>query len=174
MKQEIKELQKLKGVGEILSRRFIEAGYDSFAKIAKAGEEGLRKVPGVNPRMLASIVAQAGALAGASVQDRAKRATELKLKAASLKEQVQGIALSVRDRFKDEAAGAAGKKVEKEILKVISTLETVEGKLETRVKKAGKGLVKAERKLEGLTVSGLKQVGKGLKKARKSLKKVVA
>ena len=60
----MKELQKLKGVGEILSRRFIEAGYDTFAKIAAAGEEGLRKVPGVNPRMLASIVAEAKALSG--------------------------------------------------------------------------------------------------------------
>ena len=36
MKDGMKELQKLKGVGEVLSRRFVEAGYDTFAKIAIA------------------------------------------------------------------------------------------------------------------------------------------
>lgn len=174
MKQGAKELQRLKGVGEILSRRFMEAGYDSFARIVEAGEEGLRKIPGVNPRMLRSIVAQAGELAAEGKKSRAQRVDALKLKTVSLKERVQGIALSVRDRFTDEVAGKDGKRVEKEILKVIASLEKVEGKLETRVKKAGKGLVKAERKLEGLATTGLKQVGKGLKKARKSLKKVVA
>jgi hypothetical protein len=51
-------------------------------------------------------------------------------------------------------------------------LEKVEGRLETKVKSAGKALVKAERKLEGLTVAGLKKVGKGLKRARKSLKTI--
>lgn len=174
MKQGARELQKLKGVGEVLSRRFMEAGYDTFARIVEAGEEGLRKIPGVNPRMLGSIVAQAGELAGESKKNRAQRVDALRLKAESLKERVQGIALSVRDRFRDEVAGEAGRKVEKEILKVITTLEKVEGKLETRVKKAGKGLAKAERKLEELSLSGLKKVGKGLRKARKSLKKVVA
>ena len=94
MKQGAKELQKLKGVGEILSRRFMEAGYDTFARIAEAGEEGLRKIPGVNPRMLRSIVAQAGELAAEGKKSRAQRVEALKLKTVSLKERVQGIALS--------------------------------------------------------------------------------
>jgi len=174
MTQAEKELQQLKGVGEVLSRRFVAAGYDNFAKVAEAGEEGLRKIPGVNPRLLGSIVAQAAQLAGEAKKSKAERTEELKLRTASLKEQVQGIALSVRDRFQEEIVGKAGRKVEKEILKVISTLEQMEGTLETRVKRAGKGLVKAEGKLEGLTVAGLRKVGKGLKKARKSLEKVVA
>ena len=50
MKQRMRELQKLKGVGEVLSRRFVEAGYDTFAKIAAAGEEGLKKIQGLNPQ----------------------------------------------------------------------------------------------------------------------------
>jgi hypothetical protein len=170
----MKKLQQLQGVGEILSRRFVEAGYDTFAKVAAAGEEGLRKIPGVNPRLLGAIVAQAGSLAGNTSDRRAKLTEESKRRAVSMKEQVQGIALSVRDRFKDETGGKTGKKVAKAITKMITTLEKVEGRLETRVKKAGKGLVKAERQLEGLTASGLKKVGKGLKKARKSLEKVVA
>ena len=46
--------------------------------------------------------------------------------------------------------------------------------METKVKKSGKGLAKAERRLEGLTEAGLKKVDKGLKKARKSLKRIYA
>ena len=168
----MKELQKLKGVGEILSRRFVEAGYDTFAKIAAAGEEGLRKIPGVNPRMLASIVAEAAALSGDIAKSKDQKTAELKLRVAALKEQVQGIALSVRDRFRDEVAGKAGRKLEKEMLKVIGALEKVEGRLETRVKRAGKGLIKAEKKLEGLTMASLKKIGNGLQKARKSLKTI--
>jgi len=174
MKQAMKELQKLKGVGNILARRFIEAGYDTFAKIAATGEEGLRNIQGLNPRMVPSILAQAAELAGEAGKTRAEKVEELKLKAASMKEQVQDIALSVRNRFKEEATGKTGKKVEKEILKVISSLEKVESKLETKVKKTGKVLVKAEKRLAGLTETGLKGVGKGLKKARKSLERVFA
>lgn len=169
-----KELQQIRGVGEVLSRRLLEAGYDSFAKIAAAGEEGMRRIPGMNPRALGAIVAQARALAEESGRAGGRRVEELKLRATALKEQIQGIAVSVRDRFQEEAAGKAGRKVEKEILKAIAALERVEGKLEGRVKRAGKGLVKAEKRLEGLTLAGLGKVGKGMKKARKSLKRVLA
>ena len=77
------ELQKLKGVGEVLARRFSEAGYDTFAKIAAAGEEGLRKIPGVNPRMLGSNVAEAVALSAATVKTRAQKTQELQRQAAA-------------------------------------------------------------------------------------------
>jgi len=174
MKQGIKELQKLKAVGEILSRRLVAAGYDTFAKIAAAGEEGLKNVQGVNPRLFRSILTQAGELANEVEKGHAKMAAELKQRSSALKEQVLGIAHSVRDRFQEQAAGKAGKKTEKEILKVIASLEKVEEKMGTRVKKAGKGLVKAEKRLEGLADAGLKEVGKGLKKARRSLRKMFA
>lgn len=166
----MKELQQLKGVGKVLSKRFIDAGYDSFAKIAAAGEEGLRKIQGVNPRMIGSIVAQAVALSAETVKSKALKTEELKLRAASLKEQVQSIALSVRDRFTEEVTGKRGRKLEREIVKLVDALEKVEGRLETRVKRAGKVLLKVEGRLEGLTVSGLRKVAKGLKKARNSLK----
>lgn len=52
MKLTLKELQGLKGVGDILAQRFIKAGYDTFDKVAAAGEEGLRKIQGINPRMI--------------------------------------------------------------------------------------------------------------------------
>lgn len=172
MKQRMKELQKLKGVGEVMSRRFVEAGYDTFAKIAAAGEEGLKKVQGLNPRMIQPILTQAGDMIGEAQKSKAEKVEELKQKTDSLKVQVQEIALNIRDRFKDEITGKVGRKLEKDIVKVISSLEKVEGKLESKVKKAGKGLVKAEKRLANLADAKLKGIGKGLKKARKSLKRV--
>ncbi|KAF0219983.1 MAG: hypothetical protein FD174_1707 [Geobacteraceae bacterium] len=74
--------------------------------------------------------------------------------------------------FKEEIAGKTGRNVEKEILKAVTSLE--KAKLAKRVKRAGKGLAKAEKRLAGLVDSGLKGVGKGLKKARKSLKRIYA
>src|SRR5262245_20494880 len=89
MTKAMKELQKLKGVGVVLAGRFAEAGYDTLAKVAAAGEEGLKKIPGVNPRMLKSIVTQAGELAGEAEKSGAKKVEELKQQATSLKERVQ-------------------------------------------------------------------------------------
>ena len=174
MEQKTTELQKLRGVGDVLSRRLVEAGLDTFAGIAAAGEEELAKIPGMNPRMVGSIVAQARELAGEAKQDRSARVAAVRQQANALKEQVQAVALGIRDRFGDEAAGKAGRKVEKQIVKMVTSLETVEEKLETRLKRAGKGLGKAEKRLAGLADAGLKQVGKGLRKARKSLERILS
>jgi len=165
MKKKLNELKQLKGVGEVLSRRQAEAGYDTFAKVAAAGEEGLKNIQGINQRMLSAILEQAGQLAGEGRASKTEKVEALKRHAASLKEQVQGVALRVREDFKEEIAGKTGKKVEKQIMKVIASLEKVEGRLETRVKKAGKGLEKAEKSLALLAAAGFAEIGKGLKKA---------
>jgi uncharacterized protein YaaN involved in tellurite resistance len=156
----------------VLAKRFLDAGYDTFAKIAAAGEEGLKKIPGVNPRMLSGIVAQAAEFAQEAAQMRTRKVAELKQRVSGLKAQVQDIAVHVRDRFGEEVAGKTGKKVEQEILKVITSLERAEEQLENRLKKAGKGLAKTEQRLTVLAEDSLKGFGKGLKKARKSLQKV--
>jgi ERCC4-type nuclease len=64
MKNQMKELQKLKGIGEILSRRLVEASYDTIAKVAAAEEKGLEKIAGMNPQKLRSIVTQARTIVG--------------------------------------------------------------------------------------------------------------
>lgn len=174
MKVGIKGMQKLKGIGEVLSRRLIEAGYDTFAKVSAAGEEGLRKIPGINLRLIKSIVAQAGELAEEAEKGRARQVEELRKKAVFLKGEVQEIAKSVSSRFQETVSGKAGKKMGRELVKMMGSLEKLEGKLEKRVKKSGKGLSKASKRLEGLTDSGFKEIATGLKKARKSLKKVLA
>jgi len=174
MTDTIKELQKIKGIGEILARRFVEAGYDTPGKIAAAGEEALKAIRGINPRAIASIISQAADRADEAGKARERRVQELKAAAATLKGQVEGITRTVRDRLADELQGKRGKKMEKEVLRLMVALERVEGKIGKRLKRAGKGLAKAEACLAGLAEQGAKGVGKGLKKARKSLKRVLS
>jgi predicted flap endonuclease-1-like 5' DNA nuclease len=64
MKNQMKELKKLKGIGEVLSRRLVEASYDTIAKVAGAEEKGLERIAGMNPKKLRSIVTQARAMVG--------------------------------------------------------------------------------------------------------------
>jgi nucleotidyltransferase/DNA polymerase involved in DNA repair len=174
MKNDAKQLQKLRGIGEVLAKRFFEAGYDTLAKVASADVEDLKKIPGVNPRMLQQIVAQAGMLAEEAVKSRDEKIEELKKQAASIRMRINDLAVDVRDRFSENISGKAGCKVEKEIRKFVLSLEMVEGKLESRVKKAGEGLAKAESRIPGLAEGGLKEIAGRLKKARKSLKRVYA
>jgi hypothetical protein len=46
MNKEMRELQKFKGIGEVLSRRLIEAIYNTIAKVAAAEEHWLKKYRG--------------------------------------------------------------------------------------------------------------------------------
>ena len=64
MKNEMKELQKLKGIGEVLSRRLVESSYGTIAKVAGAEEKGLEKIAGMNPEKVRSIVTQARKMTG--------------------------------------------------------------------------------------------------------------
>ncbi len=64
MKNKIKELQKLKGIGEILARRLIAASYDTIAKVAAAEEKGLKQIEKMSPRAVKSIVTQARKMTG--------------------------------------------------------------------------------------------------------------
>jgi len=167
-----KELQKLKGVGEVLAARLAAAGLDTFAKVAAAGTAGLAQIRGINPRLIPSIISQAEALAGTAEGDRRQKVEELKKSAALLKKRLQDMPLQLKERFQAELTGKTGRKVEKELFKVLASLEKVERKMGQRVKKTGKGLVRAEKRLLELADASFKDVGKGLKKARKSLRKV--
>lgn len=72
MKTEMKELQKLKGIGEVLSRRLIEASYNTIAKVAAAEEHGLKRIPGMNPQKVRSIVTQAREMTAEAEKRRPK------------------------------------------------------------------------------------------------------
>jgi predicted flap endonuclease-1-like 5' DNA nuclease len=64
MKEQMKELQKLKGIGEVLSRRLVESSYDTIAKVAGAEKKGLERIVGMNPQKVRSIVIQARKVTG--------------------------------------------------------------------------------------------------------------
>jgi predicted flap endonuclease-1-like 5' DNA nuclease len=64
MKNRMKEVQKLNGIGTVLSQRLVEASYDTIAKVAAAEEKGLERIAGMNPKKLRSIVTQARKMTG--------------------------------------------------------------------------------------------------------------
>lgn len=70
MKNQMKELQKLKGIGEVLSRRLVEASYDTIAKVAGAEEKGLERIAGMNPQKVRSVVTQARKMTGETEKSR--------------------------------------------------------------------------------------------------------
>ena len=174
MKKQISRLMKLRGVGDVLASRLVEAGIDSYEKITAAGEEGILKIKGMNPRAVPGIIKQAEEFIAKLQAGKCRRDEELKQTALALREHVQGVAVDLKDRLNADIAGKMGKKVEKEIVKMIVSLEKVEAKLVTRGKRAAKGMAKAEKRLDGLQEAGLNKVRKSLQKARKSLKRVLA
>jgi NAD-dependent DNA ligase len=175
MKKIMKELQQIKGVGEILAKRFIRAGYDSFDRIAAAEEAGLKSIQGINPQTIPSIIRQAAAMAAEKSAERARQIAELKAAAAAIREQVDGLGRACKKRVGEDLQGKSGKKVAAELLKTVTALEKAEAKMEKRVKRAGKGLAKAGQRLSGLTAdTGAVAMSSSLKKARKSLKRIYA
>ena len=64
MKEQMKELQKLKGVGEVLSRRLVESSYDTISKVAAAEVKGLARIAKMNPQKVRAIVTQAREMTG--------------------------------------------------------------------------------------------------------------
>jgi len=78
MKSKTKELQKLKGIGAVLSQRLVEASYDTIAKVAAAEEKGLERITALNPQKLKDIVAQARQMTGAAEKNEHTWTTDKK------------------------------------------------------------------------------------------------
>lgn len=70
MKEQMKELQKLKGIGEVLSRRLVESSYDTIAKVAGAERKGLERIVGMNPQKVQDIITQARKMTGEAEKSR--------------------------------------------------------------------------------------------------------
>jgi hypothetical protein len=167
------DLQQLRGVGRILGKRLYDAGYDSFTKIAQAGEEGLMKVRGINPRYLGTILEQARALSDAAHPDRAARDEALQQRLGEVKGQLQSLAETTRERFQQELAGKTGKKLTADLVRIEDALARMSDGGKKGFKRAGKALLKAEKRVAGLEDASLKKVRKGLKKARKAVLKAL-
>jgi len=174
MKTPDRELLQLKGVGEILSKRFIEAGLDSCEKIVAAGVDGLKRIKGLNPRILDSLLEQAGQIAAVATVNRETRVNELKQSVAGLRETVQGLVAVSRERFPKDLSGRKGRALTKDLVKIMDALDGIEKKLPKRLMRAGKGVLKAEKRVSILAEATLPKISKGLKKTRKSLQRVLA
>jgi flagellar motility protein MotE (MotC chaperone) len=165
----INQLTRLRGVGQTLAARFRDSGLNSFDRIVDAGEEGLKKIKGINPRAIPAILAQAAEL---SAEASEKTVLLVRAKASQLSGRVQSIAEDVRVRFGEEMKGKTGKKVEKEILRIASALEDASQQLKKKKKRAAKVFAKVEKRLAAADETGLKELRRCLKKTRKSLKKI--
>jgi hypothetical protein len=173
MIQTAADLQQLKGVGSVLAKRLFDAGFDSFAKIAQAGAEGLKKVRGISPRFLNSILEQAKDLSEAAPQGHPARAEALQQQLSEVKQQVQDLAAATRQRFEQRLSGKPGRKLTSDLVRIEDALTRLGNGGKKSVKRAGKALLKAQKRVEGLEEASLKKVRKGLKRARKAVLKAM-
>jgi len=169
-----RELQQIKGIGEILSVRLLEAGHDSFAKIVKLGESGLKEIKGINPKAVPDIIAQAARLSAKKPAARDQKVALVNESLQGLRQAVEELTRAARDRFSEKLAGKTGKKLTESLVRFIDAIEKLEDKAGKKVSRTGKAVMKAEQQLEGLAETGLKELRKGLKRARKALQRVHA
>lgn len=173
MVQSTADLKRLKGVGSILGKRLYDAGFDSFTKIAQAGEEGLRKVRGISPRAIGSIIEQARQLAGIGDLEEPQAHEEIPGRVIEVREKIETLAQRTRERFSAKMNGRCGKKMASDLIRIEDALSQIHGFGKKRSKRAGKALVKAEKRVTGLEDASLKKVRKGLKRAKKAVLKAI-
>ncbi|BCR06808.1 DNA-binding protein [Desulfuromonas versatilis] len=168
------ELRRIRGIGEVLAQRLVEAGIDSHAKLAELGEEGLARIRGVQPRMIPAILEQARGLAAEEEQAPEEKTAALRAGLARVREQVQQLVARARERLGGKLKGDREKRLEKQERKLLSGLERFEALCGARPKQAAKRLAKIEKRLDGLEQAGARSLARGLKKARRPLKRTRA
>ena len=162
----------MRGIGSVLGQRFLDAGLDDFEKIVDAGEEGLKVIRGLNPRMIPPILAQAAELIAAEEGAREIALQEMRQRIERLAVVVRDMAAHVKDRLGTEGFGRHGKRMEKEIFRILVLLDKLTARLGTKRKRTAKALERAEKRLLTLKDAGLTEIEKGLRKSRKSLKRI--
>lgn len=170
----MQELQQICGIGAVLAQRLIAAGNDSCAKVAALGAEGLKELKGINQKTIPAILEQATALAKQDGHGREARIAAVKEQVATLRQSVENLTASARDRLSSSPSKKAEKRLTDALIAFLLILEKVEGRAHKRIKRTGRGLAKAGERLAGLEEAGLKSIRKGLKRAKKSLQRVQA
>lgn len=174
MAQPAKKLQQLKGIGDVLAQRLKDAGLESYAGIVEAGEAGLEKIRGINPQAIPSILAQAKELSQVKSAAKTERIEAIKSRIVAVREKLNRLAETTRERFSNELERKCGKKLTGNLEGTFEALDRMDKSALKKLKRAGRGLVKAEKRMEGLEEAGLKKVRKGLKRSRKALLKALA
>jgi hypothetical protein len=173
MPQSTADLQQLKGIGAARAKRLSDAGLDTFAKIAQAGEKALKGLPGMNPNAAASILEQARQLAHLQAPGSPSREERMKQHLMEVRQQVEAVAQATKERFQQDLAGKRGKKLSADLIRMEDALMRMDGKGKKRRKRAEKALTVAEKRISGLNDVSLKKVRKGLKRARKAVLKAL-
>lgn len=173
MVNSVADLQQLKGVGAATAKLLQDAGYDSFASIAEAGEDGLKKVRGLHPRGIRSIVEQARNLSAEEQLESPQQQETIDEQLGEVREKIQSLAESARERFQQRLTGKKGKRLSSDLLRIEDTLEQMTGGGKKRRNRAGKALRKAQKRLAGLENASLKKIRKSVKRARKVMQRAV-
>lgn len=168
----VKDLQKIRGIGEVLSARLLESGHDSFRKIVDLGEEGLKQLKGINIRTIPEIIRQAETLAAETLTGKEERIKTVTESLDSLRKSAQVLIRSASARLAEALSEKKKLKLTASLVRFIEALETVEQKIGKKPKRAGRVISAAESQLASLAEADGKALKKGLKKARKSLQKV--
>lgn len=169
MEDRAKELRKIRGIGGVLAVRLVDAGLDTHEKVAAAGDDDLRRIRGMNPHAVASIREQAARLGQSAGESREERIVRLKAEAGELKVKVAALAVDLRERFGEGLEGKKGRKLEKEIFRLMDRLGRMEDGGELKPNRTRRALEKSRRRLEGVEGCGVKRTRKGLKRARRAL-----
>jgi len=173
MSRKEKDLQQLKGIGKGLAGRLAEAGFDSVVKVAAAAESELRVIKGMALRPVGEIIEQAKQLTSASVTDKEALIATLQQELSALREQVQILAASAKERFPEALETPPGHKLSKSIAKINASLERVEGSSPRRPRRAVRVLAKAGKRLAGASDADLTGLRLRFKKARNELKRIL-
>jgi predicted flap endonuclease-1-like 5' DNA nuclease len=64
MQKQMKNLQRLEGIGEVMARRLVESSYDTIAKVAAAEKKELERIAGMHPQRAQTIITQARRMTG--------------------------------------------------------------------------------------------------------------
>ncbi len=175
MNSDVKEVTRLRGIGPVLGRRLVEAGLAGFDAIVEAGEEGLKDIQGLNPRMIPSILSQAAEMNAAAAEGAREQALlEIRQRIDHLAVTVQDMAARVRELPETESIGTVGVKIEVEIFRVLALLDKLKARMGRKKKRTAKGLERAEKCLASLEGAGPADIRKGLKKSRRSLERIFA
>lgn len=173
MESAIKQLQQIKGVGEILAQRLIEAGFDTLPRLAATRVEDLAGIKGLLPCAAPAILAQARELSAAIPDETEdKPLSEMLEDAERLRMGVSTLVLKLREQHPDDD-DKAHRQLRKEITRVLATLERVEASLSEQLRKLGKKLAKADAKLASVDRDDLDTLTKGLRQTRKAIDKIV-
>jgi Helix-hairpin-helix domain len=168
------ELQKLTGIGAVTAQRLSAAGITTFAALVAAGEDGLRAIPGINPKAIPGILEQAASYVPAEEPAASQLSDDVKALAAELRSAMQEIAQAVRERFPEELTDKIGHKLTRNLVAGVDALYAIEELAQRRPKRSRRALEKMRARLDGLAGAELTEIRKGLKKARKGLERTLS